>query len=179
MTSLPGERGEPPAPSRHHHRPHDHHITHHHIPHHGHAPRLAREAYAGLVSRLLALFVDAVLLAVVVSLVGNGVPTLWDAVLGRAPEWLRVCAAVLAALAPFGYFWLCWCTAGCTLGGALLGTAVRRPDGTRVGTARAALRAAIGILLAPIWLVGLLYSVFDPRRRGLHDVLLSTVVRRA
>ena len=175
MTARPGERGEPPAPSEQDHRHQDRHLRDH-----GHPPRLPRDAYAGLASRLLALAVDAVALAIVVPLVGTGVPGLWGAlVVGPAPGWLQVCSGVLAALVPFGYFWLCWWTAGHTLGGALFGTAVRRPDGTRVGTARSAVRAAIGILLAPIWLVGLLYSVLDPRRRGLHDVLLSTVVRRA
>lgn len=141
-------------------------------------PRLPRAAYAGLVSRILALAVDAALLAVVIPAIGAGGPALWGAIVGSAPDWLRVCAGVLAAFVPFAYFWLCWCTAGRTLGGALIGTAVRRPDGTRLSTLRAAERAFVGLLFAPFWLAGLLFSVLDPRRRALHDVLLRTVVLR-
>lgn len=141
-------------------------------------PRLPRDAYAGIVSRVLALAVDAVLIAIVAPAIGAGGPALWGAIVGTAPDWLRVCAGIIAGLVPFAYFWLCWCTTGRTLGGALVGTAVRRPDGTRLSTLRAAERAFIGLLFAPFWLAGLLFSVLDPRRRALHDVLLHTVVLR-
>jgi uncharacterized RDD family membrane protein YckC len=137
-----------------------------------------REAYAGLVSRLLALAVDAVLLAVAVPVVGVLAPGLWGAVAGPAPEWLRVASGVLAGVLPFAYFWLCWCTAGRTAGGLLLGTAVRRPDGGRVRAPRAAARAILGLLFAPVALAGMLLTVVDPHRRALHDLLLRTVVRR-
>jgi len=136
------------------------------------------EEYAGLVSRLLALAVDAVLLAALVALIGAGAPAVWGAVIGSVPEWLRVCCGVLAAITPFGYFWLCWCTGGRTVGGMLLGTAVRRPDGSRVRAPRAAARAFLGLVFAPIALCGMLLTVVDPQRRALHDLLLRTVVRR-
>ena len=137
-----------------------------------------REAYAGLVSRLLALGVDAVLLAAAVSLVGAGAPALWGVVVGTAPDWLRVCCGLLAGLTPFAYFWLCWCTSGRTVGGLLLGTAVRRPDGSRLRAPRAAVRAVLGLVFAPVTLAGMLLTVVDPHRRALHDLLLGTVVRR-
>lgn len=137
-----------------------------------------REAYAGLVSRLLALGVDAALLTVAVPVVGVLAPALWGALAGSAPQWLRVCSGVLAAVTPFTYFWLCWCTTGRTVGGLLLGTAVRRPDGGRVRVLRAAARAFLGLLFAPLALAGMLLTVVDPRRRALHDLLLRTVVRR-
>jgi uncharacterized RDD family membrane protein YckC len=137
------------------------------------------EAYAGLVSRLLALAVDAALLAVVVPLVGTGGPALWGAVDGTAPDWLRVGSGLLAGFTPFAYFWLSWCTAGRTVGGLLLGTAVRRPDGSRVRAPRAAARAFLGLLFAPFALCGMLLTVVDPHRRAVHDLLLRTVVRRS
>lgn len=167
-----------------------HHVDHHYVDHHhvghGDGPRQdpasvaggGREAYAGLVSRLLALAVDAALLAVAVPVVGVLAPGLWGAVAGSAPEWLRVVSGVLAGVLPFAYFWLCWCTAGRTAGGLLLGTAVRRPDGGRVRAPRAAARAVLGLIFAPIALAGMLLTVLDPRRRALHDLLLRTVVRR-
>jgi uncharacterized RDD family membrane protein YckC len=127
---------------------------------------------------LLALAVDAVLLAALVALIGAGVPAVWGAVIGSVPDWLRVTCGVLAGLTPFGYFWLCWCTSGRTAGGLLLGTAVRRPDGSRVRAPRAAVRAILGLVFAPVALCGLLLIVVDPRRRAVHDLLLRTVVRR-
>jgi len=183
MTSRPGGQSRPgeheghgPPPARHSYPAHADRRN----GRRAQAPPSFREAYAGLVSRLLALVLDALALAIVVPLVGTGVPGLWGAlVLGPAPGWLQVSAGVLAALVPFGYFWLCWWAVGHTLGGALFGTAVRRPDGERLGPLRSAVRSLVGIALAPIWLAGLLYSVLDRRRRGLHDVLLGTVVLRA
>jgi uncharacterized RDD family membrane protein YckC len=142
------------------------------------ADATGREAYAGLVSRLLALGMDTVLLAAAVSLVGAGAPALWGVVVGHAPHWLRVCCGVLAGLTPFTYFWLCWCTSGRTVGGLLLGTAVRRPDGSRVRAVRAAARAVLGLAFAPLALGGMLLTVGDPHRRALHDLLLGTVVHR-
>lgn len=143
----------------------------------GAAP-VQREAYAGLVSRLVALAVDAALLALVVPAVGAGAPAVWESITGSMPRWLDVGAGVLAGLLPFVYFWFSWWTGGRTLGGVLLGAAVRRPDGSRLGAFRAAARAALGLLLAPIWLAAMVLIVFDPRRRALHDVVFRTVVRR-
>jgi uncharacterized RDD family membrane protein YckC len=128
---------------------------------------------------LVALAVDAALLAVVVPLVGAGGPALWGAVEGTVPYWLRVASGLLAGFVPFAYFWLSWCTAGRTVGGLLLGTAVRRHDGSRVPVLRAAARAFLGLLFAPFALGGMLLTVVDPQRRAVHDLLLRTVVRRS
>jgi uncharacterized RDD family membrane protein YckC len=137
-----------------------------------------RRQYAGLVSRLLALTVDAVLLTIGAAAIGVGVPTLWDAVTGSTPDWLEVAAGTVAAVLPFAYFWLSWSVSGSTIGELLFGFAVRRTDGSRVGVARAALRAFLGLLFAPIWLVGMLLTVSDPLRRALHDVLMGTATPR-
>ncbi len=136
-----------------------------------------REQYAGIVSRLLALAVDAALLALAVPAVGAGAPALWGSIVGSAPRWLHVCAAVLAGFLPFAYFWLGWCTSGRTVGGALLGAEVRRTDGSRLGAIRAAARALLGLIFAPVWLACMALIAFDPRRRALHDVVFRTVVR--
>jgi uncharacterized RDD family membrane protein YckC len=127
---------------------------------------------------MFALTVDAVLLTLVATAIGAGVPALWRSLTGSAPGWLETAAGVTAALAPFVYFWLSWCVPGATFGELLLGIVVRRTDGSRVGVGRAALRAFLGLLLAPVWLIGMILTVVDPRRRALHDVLLGTVVQR-
>ncbi|MBR7830871.1 RDD family protein [Actinospica sp. MGRD01-02] len=137
-----------------------------------------REAYAGLVTRLLALCVDAALLAVAVPAVAVGAPDVWGSITGTTPRWLQVGAGVAAAALPFVYFSLCWWASGRTAGGALLGAAARRVDGSRLGVIHAGVRAVLGLLFAPVWLAGMVLIAFDPRRRALHDVFFHTVVRR-
>ena len=138
-----------------------------------------RQQYSGLVTRLLALGVDAVVLLVASVAVGFGVPALWSSVQGSAPGWLKDGAHVAAGLLPLLYFWLSWCVLGRTPGDLVFGIVVRRTDGSPVGVLRAGARAFLGLLLAPIWLVGMIAVVLDPRRRAVHDMLLGTVVRRA
>jgi uncharacterized RDD family membrane protein YckC len=83
-----------------------------------------------------------------------------------------------AGLLPWAYFTVAWWIGGRTVGGLLMGTAVERPDGRRVPLVVAALRSAIGLVLAPLWLVGLVGVLWDKRRRAWHDVVFHTVVRR-
>jgi uncharacterized RDD family membrane protein YckC len=134
-------------------------------------------AYAGVVTRLSALVVDAVLLTVAVPAVAIGPPLLWAALQGQAPGWLKAASQVVAGLLPVAYFTLSWWGTGQTVGGLMLGTIVRRSDGMHVGLIRAALRAIVGLVLAVIWLPGMLTALWDPRRRALHDRIFGTVVR--
>jgi uncharacterized RDD family membrane protein YckC len=137
-----------------------------------------REEYSGLVTRLLALSVDAVLLLIASVAVGFGVPALWASVEGSAPGWLKDGAQAAAALLPLLYFWLGWWIAGQSLGGLVFGIIVLRRDGSRVGVWRAGARAFFGLLFAPIWLAGMILTVLDSRRRAAHDLLMGTIVRR-
>lgn len=140
--------------------------------------RADQRQYAGLVSRLLALGVDAVLLTVVAAAIAAGVPAVWSAVLGSAPAWLETTAGAVALLLPFVYFWASWWIPGSTAGELLFGLVVRRSDGSPVGAVRSGVRAFLGLLFAPVWLVGMVLTVSNPRRRALHDVLMGTVVRQ-
>jgi uncharacterized RDD family membrane protein YckC len=97
---------------------------------------------------------------------------------GSTPAWLKDGAQVVAGLLPFLYFWLSWCVTGQTLGCLIFGIAVQRADGSPVGVLRAGTRVFFGVLLAPIWLVGMVVTVLDSRRRAAHDLLMGTVVRR-
>jgi Mce-associated membrane protein len=137
-----------------------------------------RAQYSGLVTRLLALGVDAALLLIASVAVGFGVPALWASVEGSAPGWLKDGAQVAAGILPFLYFWLGWCVPGQTLGGLIFGITLRRTDGSPVGVLRAGVRAFFGLLLAPIWLAGMVVTVLDAKRRAAHDLLMGTVVRR-
>lgn len=135
--------------------------------------------YAGLVSRVVCLAVDVILLTTV----GLGVATLpavaYQVVVGRSPTWLSVGSGIVAAALPWLYFTLCWYGGGRTAGGLLVGIAVQRRDGHRVGLLQAAARALIGLVLAPLWIVGLLGILWDRRRRAWHDIVFGTVLRYA
>lgn len=135
-------------------------------------------AYAGLVSRLAALLTD-VALVTVATLAVSTLPSLaWERVILRAvPGWLTGGSAAAAALLPAAYFTTCWWLTGQTAGGALFGVAVEHRDSRGVSFIQSATRAVLGLLLAPLWIVGLLGVVWDDRRRAWHDRLFRTVVR--
>lgn len=133
--------------------------------------------YAGIVSRISAIAVDAVVLAVAVSAVAAGFPAVWEQVIGSPPRWVTDGARWVGVLLPLFYFAVCWAASGRTLGGLLMGTRVQRIDGRRIGFTRALLRALIGLLFAPVWLVGLVAILWTERRQALHDKLFATVVR--
>jgi uncharacterized RDD family membrane protein YckC len=134
--------------------------------------------YAGLVTRLGALAVDSVLLAIAVPVLANGPASVWTALSGQAPGWLKLGAQVLAAALPAAYFAVCWWGSGQTAGGLLFGTVVCRHGGARLGFGRALLRSVIGLLLPVVWLAGLLSILLNRERRALHDRVFGTVVLR-
>lgn len=133
-------------------------------------------SYAGLVSRLGGLAIDVMLAALAVAVVGRGIPEAWKLV-ARLPEWLATAFRIAADITPAVYFAACWRLTGETLGSWLFGTRVTLPDGRRLGVVRALLRAVIGVILAPVWFLGLATVLFDERRRSLLDMAFGTVVR--
>jgi len=134
-------------------------------------------AYAGLVSRLTGLVIDVAALAAA-GLAVTTLPSLaWQQLTGDSPGWLAGLSAAVGALLPTGYFTALWWLNGRTLGGLLVGTVVQRPDGRDLALLQALARAVVGLLLAPVWLVGLVGVLTDPRRRAWHDRLFGTVVR--
>ena len=80
-------------------------------------------------------------------------------------------------LVPWAYFTACWWLTGRTVGAAVVGLVVLRGDGEHVRLHVAALRAATGLLLWPLWLAGMAGVLTDPKRRAWHDRLFRTVVR--
>jgi uncharacterized RDD family membrane protein YckC len=101
----------------------------------------------------------------------------WQRLTGEDGAWVATGTAVAAAVLPWLYFSVAWWLGGRTVGALLMGLAVTRPDGGRLGAVRAGLRAAVGLLLAPLWLAGLVLIIWDSRRRALHDRVFGTVVR--
>jgi uncharacterized RDD family membrane protein YckC len=145
----------------------------------GASPRASSRAYAGLASRLVALTVDVALLTVAGLLVSLLPPLAWSQVVGDPPGWFTATCAVIAAALPWAYFTAAWWFGGQTAGGLLVGIRVARTNGQRPRLLQAALRAFIGLLLVPLWLIGLVWVLWDPRRRAWHDIVFRTVVLRA
>jgi len=142
------------------------------------SPPVQRNAYAGLVSRLVALLVDVALLTLTALAISTLPELAWQEVLVRpVPGWFSAGVTVAAALLPWAYFTACWWLTGQTVGNLLFGVVVVRSDGQELSFLRAAARSLAGLLLAPLWLLGLLAVLWDERRRAWHDRIFRTVVR--
>jgi uncharacterized RDD family membrane protein YckC len=136
------------------------------------------EPYAGLVTRTVALAMDAAALTVgfavasgvvglILSLFTAVQVTSPGAVVGVAGGWTLVVAS---------YFVLFWTLAGATPGMRLMRMRVLDGRGEPPRLGRAVLRL-IGAVLAAIPLfAGYLLVLVDDRRRGLHDMIARTVV---
>jgi len=133
-------------------------------------------AYGGIVSRALALAIDALVVSVLFA-VGAGLVGLVSSLVGHLrPQWL------VGTLAGSGwlilltvYFVGFWTTVGQTPGMRLLGVRVlARGAPPRLGRSLVRL---VGLLLAiaPCFL-GFVPALLDERRRGLHDFLAGTAV---
>jgi uncharacterized RDD family membrane protein YckC len=134
--------------------------------------------YAGLVSRFAALLTDVAVITVGVLAVSTVPSFVWEQVFLRAvPGWLTAGSAVTAGLLPAVYFTIFWWLTGQTPGALLFGVAVQNRDARTVSFLQAAARASVGLLLAPLWIVGMLGALWDDRRRAWHDRLFRTVVR--
>jgi uncharacterized RDD family membrane protein YckC len=138
----------------------------------------AGKPFAGVVTRGLALGVDALAIitllailsgftAAVLALVGGTLRPAWLAGLLVGAGW-----AIVAG----GYLALFWSAAGRTPGMQLLQLRVRGPDGGPPSIARAIVRVvATWIAIVPCF-AGYLPVLFDRRRRGLPDFIARTDV---
>ena len=135
-------------------------------------------SYAGLVSRVGALAIDVVILTLGSLLVGGLPVVAWQRIMSfPAPQWLQGITFIAAAALPWVYFTGFWWLTGQTPGDIVTGVTVRRTDGGELSFLHAAVRAIGGLLLVPLWLVGLLSVLWDRRRMAWHDHVFRTVVR--
>ncbi len=136
----------------------------------------SHSSYAGLVSRFAALALDVALLTAA-CLAVSVLPSLaWEEVLDESPGWLDAVSGAVAAALPWAYFTLSWWLTGQTPGDVAFGIVVRRRDGESLSLPQSALRALVGLILHPIWLIGMIAVLWDERRRAWHDLLFRTVV---
>jgi uncharacterized RDD family membrane protein YckC len=134
--------------------------------------------YAGIVSRTVALAIDAGTLTIgfaVASGVFGLILSLFTAVEVSSPGAV-LGAAGLWSLVVAGYFVLFWTLAGETPGMRLMALRVIDRAGDPPGLGKALLRL-VGMILAAIpFFAGYLLILVDDRRRGLHDMLAGTTV---
>jgi uncharacterized RDD family membrane protein YckC len=133
--------------------------------------------YGGVVTRALALTVDALLIVVVFTAISGFVALISSLVGTLRPAWLV--GSLLGAgwvLVGGAYFVLFWSAAGRTPGMQLLRVRVRVPSGGPPGVGRAIVRAlATWVSIVPFF-AGYLPVLFDRRRRGLPDLVAGTEV---
>lgn len=146
---------------------------------------------AGLASRwarLGAAVIDGVLLGIVSTVLA--LPFVdWDRVIhgprdgGGHVTGGRFAVGFLAVLLSFLYHWLFVANRGQTLGKMVLGIrVVGAEDGGAVGYGRAAARAAfftvLGNACGCVWLIDVLWLLWDRRKQTLHDKVTRTVVAK-
>jgi uncharacterized RDD family membrane protein YckC len=134
--------------------------------------------YAGFVTRSTALFIDILAIVLISDIVGAAVQFVVSTLLGRQfhfTEWPIVPWLV------FTIWVVLYCTypvatVGRTLGMALMGLQVVRPDGSRVG-ARGAILRFVALPLSFITLgFGFLLILLRRDHRALQDLIGSTAV---
>ncbi|GAA4045636.1 RDD family protein [Nonomuraea soli] len=138
---------------------------------------MADDAYAGLVSRVMALLIDVLVLVLGTAAVYLVLVEGSELMLGGSPSWVRPVAGTVMGVLPTAYFTLAWWLTGQTAGDIVMGVTVSRANGERLGFLHALLRAVVGLALAPLWLAGMVTTLIDGRRRALLDMLFGTVVR--
>ena len=138
---------------------------------------------AGFITRLVAFFVDQVILAAIMSILTAIVGIVFQSfrlgqLLGTGDLTLQLVLVPLGSASlvlSFVYYVGFWLLAGQTPGKAFLGVAVVRADGGRM-RAGAAIVRWLGYWLSGVLFLGYLWILVDNRRQGWHDKLARTLV---
>ena len=137
--------------------------------------RSSPPAHAGVVTRLLAAAVDAVVVVVLTALLdlaAAGARFVWSPVDFRWPRPTTAVIVVVLLLVAVVYLAVGWALTGRTYGSRLMGLRVLSSQGQLLGWTRSMLRALMSVL----WPVGLLWSGISRTRLSLADIVLRTVV---
>jgi uncharacterized RDD family membrane protein YckC len=137
--------------------------------------------YVGLVTRVVAVVIDAAIISLVAIIVGVGAGLIL-ALLHLPQKFDALVAAIGAGasiLWTIGYFVAFWSVTGQTPGNRVMQIRVITTSGERLKPRRALLRCG-GVVLAAIPLfAGFLPILYDSKRRGLQDHLARTFVVEA
>ena len=133
--------------------------------------------YAGLVTRAIAIVIDAALIDVA-ALTVTGAVLLVKSVFSVSSKHHGLAAALgvaLFAVWVVSYFAFFWTTTGQTPGSRVMHIRVTRADGSRLRLLGAA-RRLVGMVVSLPLFWGYLPILWSPRRRGVPDVLAGAVV---
>jgi uncharacterized RDD family membrane protein YckC len=120
---------------------------------------------ADLGTRLVALFVDGLLLGILTGIIFGTTDDV---------AWL---ITFVMTLAYNWFFWTQW--QGQTPGKRMVGIRIIKTDGSRITSTDALIRATGYFLNTMILSIGWLWALFDEQKRGWHDMLAGTVVVKA
>jgi len=123
--------------------------------------------YAGLGSRLIALIIDSIVLAIIGGLVATIV----------GDEILGIGVGFIVGVIYNWYFWTR--NNGQTPGKQLMGIRVVKADGSKVNDLEAVVRYIGYYINTFLLLLGWLWAIPDGKNQGLHDKLAGTVVVKA
>lgn len=135
-------------------------------------------AYAGVVTRLIALTLDALLIDAAALLVTGAVllvKSVFSVSSGHHQAVWAVIAAALFAIWVIFYFAIFWTATGQTLGNRVMHIQVTRSDGARLRPRHALVRLAGMVISLPLFW-GYVPILASTRRRGVFDVMAGTVV---
>jgi uncharacterized RDD family membrane protein YckC len=134
-------------------------------------------AYAGLVTRTIALVLDALLIDGIALAVTGAVLVVRSVfgIAGKHHEVEAVVGAVLFVLWVISYFVVFWSTTGQTPGNGVMHIRVIRSDGQRLRPYRGLIRLGAMVVSLPLFW-GYLPILASARRRGVPDALAGTVV---
>jgi uncharacterized RDD family membrane protein YckC len=141
-------------------------------------PDPARDGpYVGLVTRAIALVLDALLIDAVAVTVTGAVLLMFSvfAISGRHHALAVVIGGVVYVCWVIGYFGVFWTTTGQTPGNRVMQIRVIRTDGTRLRPRHALVRLAGMVISLPLFW-GYWSILTTARRRGAFDVMAGTVV---
>jgi uncharacterized RDD family membrane protein YckC len=133
--------------------------------------------YVGLVTRAIAIALDALVIDVVALAVTGAVLVVRSVfgITGKHHKVDAIVAGVLFAAWVISYFAVFWSTTGQTPGNRVMHIRVVRLDGARVRPYRALIRLGAMVLSLPLFW-GYLPILTSARRRGFPDAVAGTVV---
>jgi len=134
---------------------------------------------AGIVSRGAALAIDVVVFAGLSAgslfFLQAATALLHTEPFGSATVPSGLAGATIVSLVII-YFAGCWAITGRTVGEALLGLRVVRPDGGKVSLTRSLVRCAMTFVSAACCWIGFGWIVIDRQRRTWQDIVARTIV---
>jgi uncharacterized RDD family membrane protein YckC len=141
-------------------------------------PADAPPQYVGLVTRAVAIVIDAIFINVVAVVTGAAIALLMDTL--SFPSDIRDVAKILGGFMYTGwvvlYFVLLWAVEAQTIGGRVMGFRVQHPEGNRMRPRTSIVRFGAMVLAALPLGAGFIRVLYDDRRRGFHDRVVDTVV---